>query len=312
MTATMAMVNNTNTVNVIDKNLVSTWLKFADVAPKSVKTYIIAIRRFFVYLNNHNITAPTADDVYEWRDSLKAENKAASTVNLYLSSCKLFFKFLNQRGIYTVDISPVKGCKLTTEHKRDALTANQGKTVLNSFDTTTLAGLRDKAMTALMMCCGLRTIEVSRANVEDLQQVYGRTALFVQGKGRNDRRECVMIPAQVEAMINEYLSVRGQVAGNAPLFAGIGNRNKGGRLCTDTISRAVKAAFKNVGINSKRLTAHSLRASACTAMLLAGVELTKVQQILRHKNINTTLIYSRALDRIKNYGEEAAAAAFIA
>ena len=312
MTATMAMVNNTNTVNVIDENLVSAWLKFADVAPKSVKTYNKAIRRFFVYLNDHNIAAPTADDVYEWRDSLKAENKAASTVNLYLSSCKLFFKFLNQQGIYTVDISHIKGCKLTTEHKRDALTANQGKTVLNSFDTTTLAGLRDKAMTALMMCCGLRTIEVSRANVEDLQQVYGRTALFVQGKGRNDRRECVMIPAQVEAMINEYLSARGQVAGNAPLFAGIGNRNKGGRLCTDTISRAVKAAFKNVGINSKRLTAHSLRASACTAMLLAGVELTKVQQILRHKNINTTLIYSRALDRIKNYGEDAAAAAFIA
>ena len=312
MTATMAMVNNTNTVNVIDENLVSAWLKFADVAPKSVKTYNKAIRRFFVYLNDHNINAPTADDVYEWRDSLKAENKAASTVNLYLSSCKLFFKFLNQQGIYTVDISHIKGCKLTNEHKRDALTANQGKTVLNSFDTTTLAGLRDKAMTALMMCCGLRTIEVSRANVEDLQQVYGRTALFVQGKGRNDRRECVMIPAQVEAMINEYLSARGQVAGDAPLFAGIGNRNKGGRLCTDTISRVVKAAFKNVGINSKRLTAHSLRASACTAMLLAGVELTKVQQILRHKNINTTLIYSRALDRIKNYGEEAAAAAFIA
>ena len=303
MTATMAMVNNTNTVNVIDENLVSAWLKFADVAPKSVKTYNKAIRRFFVYLNDHNITAPTADDVYEWRDSLKAENKAASTVNLYLSSCKLFFKFLNQQGIYTVDISHIKGCKLTNEHKRDALTANQGKTVLNSFDTTTLAGLRDKAMTALMMCCGLR---------KDLQQVYGRTALFVQGKGRNDRRECVMIPAQVEEMINYYLSARGQVAGNAPLFAGIGNRNKGGRLCTDTISRAVKAAFKNVGINSKRLTAHSLRASACTAMLLAGVELTKVQQILRHKNINTTLIYSRALDRIKNYGEDAAAAAFIA
>ena len=95
MTATMAMVNNTNTVNVIDESLVSAWLKFADVAPKSVKTYNKAIRRFFVYLNDHNITAPTADDVYNWRDSLKAENKAASTVNLYLSSCKLFFKFLN-------------------------------------------------------------------------------------------------------------------------------------------------------------------------------------------------------------------------
>ena len=243
---------------------------------------------------------------------MKAEGKAPATINKYLTATKLFFKFLNQRGLYSVDISHIKGCKLTSEHKRDALTSDQGKQVLKSFDTTSIAGLRNKAMTALMMCCGLRTIEVSRANIGDLVKTYGRTALYVQGKGRTDRRECVMIPAQVEAMINEYLVARGVSDVSAPLFAGIGNRNKGGRLTTDTISRTVKAAFKANHLDSKRLTAHSLRHSAATAMLLAGVELMKVQQILRHKNINTTMIYAHSLERIKNHGEDAAASAFVA
>ena len=121
-----------------------------------------------------------------------------------------------------------------------------------------------------------------------------------------------MLPLAVEAMIKEYLEARGNVDANAPLFAGIGNRNKGGRLTTDTISRIVKKAFKANGMNSKRLTAHSLRHSAATAMLLSGMELTQVQQVLRHKNINTTLVYSHHLDRLKNYAEDAAANVFLA
>lgn len=300
------------TVKPMSVNLVEEWIKFADVSAKSAKNYTKSIRRFFAYLAEKCISAPTADDVYEWKETLKTEGKAPATINHYLTATKLFFKFLNQRGLYSVDISHIKGCKLTSEHKRDALTPDQGKQVLKSFDTTTLAGLRDKAMTALMMCCGLRTIEVSRANIGDLVKTYGRTALYVQGKGRTDRRECVMIPAQVEKMIRDYLVARGVTDVSAPLFAGIGNRNKGGRMTTDTISRIVKAALRANNMNSPRLTAHSLRHSAATAMLLAGVELMKVQQILRHKNINTTMIYAHNLDRIQNHGEDAAASAFVA
>ena len=277
---------------------------------KSVKTYLYALRRFSDYIKINNITNPTADDIYIWRDKLKSEGKSAATINLYLTSCKLFFKFLNQQGLYSLDISHIKGCKISEDHKRDALTSAQGKSVLNSFDTLTLEGLRNKSMTALMMTCGLRTIEVSRANVGDIVNSYGRTALFVQGKGRDQKAECVMLPAQVENLINQYLQKRGNYSPNDPLFAGIGNRNHNGRLHTISISRIVKTAFKSVGLDSKRLTAHSLRHSAATAMLLNGVDLVKVQQILRHKNVNTTLIYSHHLERLKNHGEDAAANSF--
>lgn len=283
-------------VKPLNINLVEDWLKFADVSEQSAKTYNKSIRRFFVYLQTNNIATPTADTVHKWKESMKAEGKAPATINQYLTATKLFFKFLNQRGLYSVDISHIKGCKLTSEHKRDALTAAQGRQVLKSFDTSTLAGLRDKAMTALMMCCGLRTIEVSRANIGDLVKTYGRTALFVQGKGRTDRRECVMIPAQVEKMINEYLQARGDCDKTAPLFASIGNRNKGGRLVTDTIRRTAEQSFRNVGINSKRLTAHSLRHSAASIAFQLGVSLRDIQRVLRHRTIQGTLTYVHVED----------------
>lgn len=296
----------------INDDLVSRWLKFADVKPKSILTYNKAIRRLAAYLRENNIVAPTSDDIYHWRDNLKNEGKSAYTINLYLTSCKLFFKFLHQQGIYDLDISHIKGAKISPDHKRDALTSDQGKAVLNSFDTSTIAGLRNKAMTALMMTCGLRTIEVNRANVGDLVLTYGRTALFVQGKGRDQKAECVMIPPPVENLINQYLSLRGCTSNDDPLFASTSTfkKNNNQRLCTDSISRIVKSAFKSVGLDSKRLTAHSLRHTAATAMLLSGVDLLKVQQILRHKNVNTTLIYSHHLERLKNHGEDAAANSF--
>ena len=274
-----------------NKDLISQWLKFADVKSKSIETYNKAIRRFIVWLQENNIRAPTAEDIYRWRDSLNSEGKSAATINLYLTSCKLFFKFLSQQGLYNVDISHIKGFKINTEHKRDALTAEQGKLVLNSFDTSTVEGLRNKAMTALMITCGLRTIEVIRANVGDIDRSFGRTALYVQGKGRDQKAECVMLPKKVELLINNYLNSRNNLQNDSPLFASISHRNFGGRLTTVAVSGIVKKAFRSVGLDSKRLTAHSLRHSAATAMLLAGVDLVKVQQILRHKNVNTTLIY---------------------
>ena len=110
------------TVKPMNVNLVEEWIKFANVSAKSAKNYTKSIRRFFAYLAEKGIVTPTADDVYEWREMMKAEGKAPATINHYLTATKLFFKFLNQRGLYSVDISHIKGCKLTSEHKRDALT----------------------------------------------------------------------------------------------------------------------------------------------------------------------------------------------
>lgn len=79
--------------------------------------------------------------------------------------------------------------------------------------------------------------------------------------------------------------------------------DKDDMLSTVSIRAIVKNALKAIGINDSRHTAHSLRHTTCTLALKSGEELTNVQQMMRHARIDTTLIYSHALEREKNNAE---------
>ena len=158
-----------------------------------------------------------------------------------------------------------------------------------------------------MITGGLRTIEVSRADIGDLRTAGENTVLYVQGKGREEKTEYIKISEPVEKAIRAYLTARGETAETAPLFASTSNNNKGGRVTTRAISGLVKEHLKEAGYDSSRLTAHSLRHTAVTLSLLAGKEITEVQQFARHANIATTMIYNHALDRAKNTCSEAVA-----
>ena len=81
-------------------------------------------------------------------------------------------------------------------------------------------------------------------------------------------------------------------------------RNRGQRLETKAISRMVKRNLRGIGLDSPRLTAHSLRHSAATNLIFAGVELPQVQMVLRHKNLSTTMIYAAAWNRYQNNAEQ--------
>lgn len=78
-------------------------------------------------------------------------------------------------------------------------------------------------------------------------------------------------------------------------------------MTTRSVSRLVKEHCIAAGINSSRVTAHSLRHTAATLMLKGGTPIPEIQQILRHKDINTTLIYAHMLDRESTRGEATAA-----
>ena len=71
-------------------------------------------------------------------------------------------------------------------------------------------------------------------------------------------------------------------------------------MTTRSISRICKAAMLHAGYNSKRLTAHSLRHSAITLALMAGLPIQEVSQFARHSNISVTMIYSHDIERLKS------------
>lgn len=291
-------------------DLVEKWIAFAQVKPSSVKSYRKGIRRLAEYVNSNGIAKISRENLVEYREML-AKKYSPSTANLYLTSAKLFLAFLQQEGVIGVNPAEhLKGLKVVAGHKKDALSVDDTKKIISTFDTSTLKGKRDKALYALMTTAGLRTIEIARANVGDMVQRGGRMYLYVQGKGRNEKAESVMITDGVYKLIQEYLAARENISDDSALFASVSRRNFGGRLTTTSISRIIKSALRGAGYNSRRLTAHSLRHTAATTMLLNGAAIRQVQQVLRHKNVAVTEIYLHDLDRLTNNAEMLAAAAF--
>ena len=299
------MENNLTTQNysllATNFGLQDRWLKYAQVKEQSVESYKYALKRLADYFAERKITKPTRDDFLNYRDFLKSKYSVA-TCNLSITAAKLFFGFLAVEGfIANNPAEHLKGFKEVEGHKKDAFAPEDIKKILASIDTKSVVGKRNKAMLALMVTAGLRTIEISRANVEDIFKRGNKIFLSIQGKGREEKDAVAKITAQVYSLLQEYLSTRGKVEGSDALF--IGRK----RLSTKNISMIVKKIFRDAGYDSKRLTAHSLRHTAATNALRNGATLRQVQQMLRHNNIGTTQIYLHELDRLDNNAEDLAA-----
>ena len=284
------------------------FLASLEVSPASAATYRRALRQFLQYLYVNEIRQPLRADVLAYRDALRERVKPA-TVQGYITVVKLFFIWLELKGYYADIARKIKGAKLTREHKKDYLTARQAKTVLKAFATDTEKGARDYALFRLMLTAGLRTIEVARADIGDMRPAGGEMVLYIQGKGRQEKSEFVLLEAATERAIRDYWALRQPGGQGEPLFASISNHNRHGRMTTRSISRIAKQALIKAGLDSERLTAHSLRHTTATLNLLAGASPEETQQLLRHANINTTMIYSHHIDRLQNKSAARVAAA---
>lgn len=292
----------------ISTALLMNWAQFVDASPKTVETYTKAIKRFAEYTAERGITQPQRADILSYRDFLR-ENYKPSTVQGYMAAVKLFFTWTETEGTYPNIAAHVKGAKIEEGHKKDYLTTHQAANLLKSVDRDSLKGKRDFAILALMLTTGLRTVSVIRADIGDIGTRGDSAVLYYQGKGRDEKSEYVKLSLEVEAAIREYLKARGENRAEEPLFASISNHNGGGRMTTRSLSRLAKDHLKDSGIDSERVTAHSLRHTAATLNLKNGASLEETQQLLGHRSINTTMIYAHALERESNNSENRISAA---
>lgn len=300
MTASRAMTET----GYFSEDLITRWISFVDRTPKTVQTYTRAIKQFMLYLQAQGITQPKREDIIAYRDNLKANHKA-TTVQSYMAAVKLFFSWTALEGLYPNVAQRITGVKIDEDHKKDYLTQSEAAQLLGSIDRSTIQGKRDYAILALMVTTGLRTVQVTRANIEDMRKAGESMALYHQGKGHDEHQaKYCKLAAPVEAAIKDYLAARGEEQNpKAPLFASLANKNSGERMTTRSISRIAKDHLIAIGLDSDRLTAHSLRHTAATINLRNGATLEETQQLLGHRDINTTLIYVHALDREKNESE---------
>ena len=294
---------------ILSTNIISRFAEYLDVSANTVKTYKTGIKVLIAYLNKHGVNTPNRENILNFKRYLIAEGKKSSTIALYLSSVRRFFAWCESERIYPNIAQGIKAPKQDKGHKRDCFTSQAVKDIMRGINRNTLEGKRNFAMIALMTCGGLRTVEVIRANVEDIRTLGDATVLYVQGKGHTDKKDFIKIPPPVAEALREYFTARGHVRDSEPLFASLSHRNAGKRLTTRTVSGVCKQAMKKAGYDSPRLTAHSLRHSAATLALLAGVELTDVSAFMRHSNINITMIYNHSVNRLKSLCESSVTSA---
>ena len=283
-------------------DLVSFFLNDMDVRESSKALYKRTLKQFMDWLNTNKIKSPIRQDILDYKRFLVKYKYSPGTVASYLIIVKKFFAWVEQTNLYPNIAAGIKGPKQSRTFKKDPLGPDQIKKLLD-VDCSTLEGKRNFAILNLLVRTGLRTIEAIRPNIEDIRQESGKPVLWIQGKGRDEKDAFVLLTESTYTPIMQYLNERKNIKANDPLFCSCSRRNKGGRLTTRTISSIVKTRLRKIGLNSSRLSAHSLRHTAITISLLAGASLQEAQALGRHGNINTTLIYSHNLDRVKNAAE---------
>lgn len=287
---------------IIKEEYFTQWLEHTKIRTNnnnSVKCYEREIKAFKDFIIDNQILQPKEQDLVKYRESLDSRNLKATTLHNYILVVKMFFKYLEQERLYKNIAIDLRGAKISREFKKDYLHLNQIHTILDSIDRNTIKGKRDYAIILLAITTGLRTIEIARAKIEDLQGGI----LWIQGKGRTEKNEYVKISLQVESAINDYLKTR-KYTKQDYLFTSASNHNHNNQMNQKSISRIGKELFKKIGIDSKRCSFHSLRHTSATLNLINGGTIQETQQLLRHKNINTTMIYAHNLERENNKSEQ--------
>ena len=286
------MKYETITTNALDiLRLKDEFLRYIDVSKNSVETYNVGIRAFANYMRENGITTPTREDIIAFRDSYK-ETHSVATINSYLIALRNFFSFLAYNGIYKNIMENVKGLKDTTLHKRSNLSVAQCKQVLDSAKN-----LREKALFAITLGCGLRANEVVNIELSDFKQDNDKLLLYVLGKGRDYKQDFVVVPNNVLSILKEYIKEYGITD---YLFVSQSNNNIGGKVNTCTIRRIINAMYERAGIKSDDIVFHSLRHSFATIAIQNGNDIREVANALRHRNISTTERYLHDLDARNN------------
>lgn len=238
-----------------------------------------------------------------------------ATVAQYLRSVCQFFRWTAASGYYPNIAENIHAPKLRQDfHKKDALTAGDVLTIEQSItarahtraieaaqshkDTAgriaraTEQGKRLYAIYTLAVNAGMRTIEISRANVKDIETKDGQAFIYIWGKGHAEPDAKKPIAGEVYDAIRDYLnSRRDRPTANSPLFVSTGNRSGGQRIAETTISRMLKKAMQGAGYDSERITAHTLRHTAGTNIMELTGDLYTAQRYMRHASPATTEIY---------------------
>ena len=274
-----------------------------NASPHTVKSYREDLTALSDYLaETHGGRPPSAGEVtvFDLRGyvaALSESGYAKTTIARHLASLRSFFRFGQREG--WAKTNPAKPLRNPRKGRSlpHFLSADELARLFNAPLPDGPMGLRDRAILETMYSAGLRVSEVVGLDDGDLDFEAG--VLRVRGKGRRER--LAPVGSFATRALRSWLSVRKSVQNKGSGVRGPGSKpraslpvfvNKyGRRLTTRSVARMLEKYLRLTGLDS-RTTPHSLRHSFATHLLDRGADIRSVQELLGHKSLVTTQIYT--------------------
>jgi site-specific recombinase XerD len=246
----------------------------------------------------------TADHIWDYRLFLARKYKtnrddylSKKSQNYYLIALRALLDYLADRDFETLPSSKVKLAKHKSDETISFLEVHDVERMLAIPDTKTEAGLRDRSIMELFFSSGMRIAELvaldadqmSMLNDNDPKRTY---ELSIVGKGKHIRT--IFISPRAADWIRQYLKSRRDVC--KPLFINYRTRTENKRLTPRSIQNLIARTALLAGL-SKKVTPHTLRHTYATDLLGHGADLRSVQELLGHKNVSTTQIYTHVTNK---------------
>ncbi|MCP4133553.1 MAG: tyrosine-type recombinase/integrase [bacterium] len=247
-----------------------------------------------VIIEDDDVTVESIDrdDIISFVEYSYDRGLKRSSIERKIAAIRTFFKFLHLKEI--IEKNPAMSIPFPKKESRlpKFLYLKDIAAILN-FESETFIDFRDRAILETFYSSGARVSELGSADIVSLDQESNR--LRVMGKGSEER--IVFLTGETAAAIRRYLHERKKKFGELtePLFV----NNRGGRITVRGIYDIVVKRAKAAGLFEK-VSPHTLRHSFATEMLNQGADIRAVQEMLGHKNISTTQVYTHTTkERLK-------------
>jgi len=260
------------------------------LSPASLDAYQRDIGRYLRFLTSRAVRSPdqvSSNLVTEHLMHLRHQGLAPSSVARHLSAIRSFHRFLCLEDHSSGDPTEYLHAPRLWKRLPDVLHQNEIETLMAQPDTSTPAGLRDRAMLELMYAAGLRVSEMLSLKISDLMPELK----YVRVIGKGLRERVVPVGSEAVRWVQRYRQeIRPLLANplsDEVLFLNL--RGKG--LSRMGFWKILKKYVAMTGIKTP-VSPHTLRHSFATHLLEGGADLRAVQEMLGHADISTTQIYT--------------------
>lgn len=246
----------------------------------------------------------TAEHVWNYRLFLarkyispRGATLSKKSQNYYLIALRALLDYFSERDIESLPSSKVKLAKHKDEETISFLDLHDMEKILAVPDTTTGNGLRDRAIMELFFSSGMRISELVALNADQVSFVKDKKErtheLSIVGKGKHIRT--IFISPRAATWLRAYLNARRDA--EKPLFLNHRSKNADDRRLSARSIQLMISRYARLAGLSKKVTPHTLRHTYATDLLSHGADLRSVQELLGHKNVSTTQVYTHVTNK---------------